>query len=170
MNKNDEPTKLDGFFNALEKLAKLAESLEEAKELSQEGEISLGKNAKASYAFRVRTLADIRRERTQSDFKPFRKEANPSKAQATTATPKILEPETDVFIEGDEIIVYAQLAGVAESDIELEVHSDILELRAKGKGAFYRKEILLPAPAAPESLAKSCKNGILEARLKIQKT
>lgn len=166
--KNSESAGLGGAFSALEKLVKLAESLAEAKDLHREGELDLGKNAKASYAFRVRTLADAKRESARSDFKPFRKEAAPAPSDAPFAAPQIIAPETDVFIEGDAVVVYAQLPAVAERDIELELHSDLLELRAKGDRIFYQKEILLPAPVKPESLARSYKNGILEIRLSIE--
>lgn len=171
--KDDSTAGLGGVLSAIEKLAKLADDLQQAQgELNREGEVVLGKNAKASYHFRVRTLGDLKRDSSKSDFKPFEKAASPKspKSKPTdfqTDTP--IEPETDVFIEGDFVVIYAQLPGVSESDISIDAHTDRLTLRAKSASAFYQKSLQLPELIRPESLVKSYKNGILELRLITQK-
>ncbi len=173
-NKEDSNTGLSGVLGALEKLAKLAEDLQNAQgELNREGEVDFGKNAKASYHFRVRTLGDLKRESPKSDFKPFEKSASPKKKsshETSTNAPRltIAEPETDVFIEGDTVVIYAQLSGVSESDITLNAHPDRIEIRAKNASVLYEKIVPLPATVQPESLVKSYKHGILEVRLTIQ--
>ncbi len=160
---------LGGVLSAIEKLAKLADDLQQAQgELNREGEVDLGKNAKASYRFRVRTLGDLKRDLSKSDFKPFEKPASPKPTREATRV-AVVEPETDVFIEGDAVVVYAQLSGVAESDIVIDAYAERLELRAKSASFFYQKTLSLPAVVLPESLAKSYNNGILEVRLAIRK-
>ncbi|MGQ9806692.1 MAG: Hsp20/alpha crystallin family protein [Chlorobiales bacterium] len=171
-SKDDSTTGLGGVWGAIEKLAKLAEDLQNAKgELNREGEVDLGKNAKASYRFRVRTLGDVKRESSKSDFKPFEKSAPPKATKSASVNlPKrtLAEPETDVFIEGDVVVIYVQLSGVSESDISINAYPDRLVLRAENASFLYQKDLPLPARIQPESLFKSYKNGILEVRLTIQ--
>ena len=172
MNKphqDDSDTRLSGVLGMIEKLVKLADDLQNAQgELNREGEIDLGKNSKAAYHFRVRTLGDLKRESSKPDFKPFEKSASPKKK--STDAPRITsaEPETDVFIEGNTVVIYAQLSGVSESDIMLDAHIDRIEIHAKSASMRYEKNISLPAPVQPETLVTSYKNGILEIRLTIQ--
>ena len=74
------------------------------------------------------------------------------------------EPLIDVFDEGDEIIVVAELPGVEQDDIRLEVKDDVLSLSTVGDGRF-AKEILLPSAVAPGTMETTHKNGVLEIRL-----
>ncbi len=179
MNKqptDDSTTGLSGVLGAIEKLVKLADDLQNAQgELNREGEIDLGKNAKASYHFRVRTLGDLKRDNqrkpSNSDFKPFEKSATSKSAKVTPSyVPKrtAIEPETDVFIERNAVVIYAQLPGVSEPDISIDAHADRLMLRAESASFLYQKNLPLPARVQPESLVKSYHNGILEVRLTIQ--
>lgn len=174
--KDDSITGLGGVLSAIEKLAKLADELQNAQgALNREGEVDLGKHAKASYHLRVRTLGDmkreIRRESSKSDFKPFEKSA-PLRATQTTSThlPKrtVVEPETDLFVENDAVVIYAQLSGVCESDIFIDANVDRLMLRAESSSFLYQKDLTLPVRIQPQSLVKSYKNGILEVRLLTQ--
>ncbi len=168
-HKDDPDTGLSGVLSALEKLAKLADDLQNAQgEISREGELNFGKQSKAAYHFRVRTLGDLKRDSSKSDFKPFEKSASPKKQSADAPQPLTAEPETDVFIEGNAVVIYAQLSGVSESDITLDAHADHLTLRANSASMRYEKNVSLPATVQPESLVKSYKNGILEVRLTIQ--
>ena len=74
------------------------------------------------------------------------------------------EPLVDVFDEGDEILVVAELPGVEQDDIRLEVSDDVLSLSTVGDGRF-AKEILLPSAVEPGTMKTTCKNGVLEIRL-----
>jgi HSP20 family protein len=171
--KDDSTAGMGGILGAIEKLAKLADDLQQAQgELNREGEVDLGKNAKVSYRFRVRTLGDLKGDSSKSDFKPFAKSASPKSPkskQTDFSTSKPVEPETDVFIEGDIVVIYAQLSGVSESDISVDANADRLILRAQNASFFYQKDFLLPATVRPETLSKSYKNGILELHFSIEK-
>jgi len=86
----------------------------------------------------------------------------------TEAGPEVAEsrePIVDVFEEDDTILVIAELPGVEESDIQLDVRGDILELFAEAGDRRYRKEMLLPASVDAGSMASSYRNGVLEVRL-----
>jgi HSP20 family protein len=78
---------------------------------------------------------------------------------------EIREPLVDVFDEGPEILVVAELPGVGEEEIHVDVRDDILALETTGDRR-YAKEILLSQVVDPASLQKTYKNGILELRLK----
>lgn len=77
----------------------------------------------------------------------------------------VREPLIDVFDEDTEIVVVAELPGVKEEAIDLEVRGDVLALSSSGERR-YAKEVLLPSPVDPASLRRSFKNGLLELRLK----
>jgi len=76
------------------------------------------------------------------------------------------EPIVDVFEEENEIQILAEMPGVEEQDVELEIKGDILILSAMGSDRKYYKELLLPSQVEPEALSRSHKNGIFEARFK----
>ncbi len=78
---------------------------------------------------------------------------------------EVREPLVDVFDEGDHVLVVAELPGVAEGGIRVEVKDDILALSAEGRDRKYAKELLLPATVDPASLRQSFQNGVLEVRL-----
>ena len=78
---------------------------------------------------------------------------------------EVREPIVDVFDEKGHILVIAELPGVAEDKIKIEVAGDILTLTASDADKKYAKEILLPCKVKPASLKTTCKNGILEIKL-----
>lgn len=75
------------------------------------------------------------------------------------------EPLVDIFDEGREIVMVAELPGVAEDEIHVEIKEDIVFLKTNGQRK-YEKEILLPRAVDGKAKAKTFKNGILELRLK----
>ena len=88
--------------------------------------------------------------------------------RSTAQGPEVVdvrEPLIDVFDEGDQIVVAAELPGAGNDAIEIEVRGDILAITASGPRR-YAKEVLLPSPVDPTSLERSFKNGLLELRLK----
>ncbi len=76
------------------------------------------------------------------------------------------EPITDVFDEKEEIRVYAEMPGVNQEDIKLDLKGDILDIFVQSGDRKYHKEVLLPAKVKPETLESSYKNGILEIKIK----
>jgi len=78
---------------------------------------------------------------------------------------EVREPLVDVFDEGQEIVVVAELPGVTEDEIHVEVRDDILSLETNGERK-YAKEVLLPQAVQAGTLQRTYKNGIVELRLK----
>ena len=77
----------------------------------------------------------------------------------------VREPLIDVFDEDNEIVVAAELPGVKEDAIEVDVRGDVLALSSSGERR-YAKEVLLPSAVDAASMKRSFKNGLLELRLK----
>jgi HSP20 family protein len=71
----------------------------------------------------------------------------------------------DVFDEGTQIRLIAELPGVAEEKIEVEANGDIVNLSASNGERKYAREVLLPARVKAEPVKSTYKNGILEITL-----
>jgi HSP20 family protein len=146
-----------GIGNLFDLVSKMAEEGKE--EYTRSGEIKgLGDKARGVYGFSVKMGLG---------GKPVVEQFGNIKATEKGATvAEVREPIVDVFDEGECLVVIAELPGVAEDDIHLEVKDDILDLSAEGKKAKYSKEILLPSSVDAESMESSYKNGILEIELR----
>ena len=117
----------------------------------------LGDKARGVYGFTVRTgIGGIPRVERFGNIRPT--EEGPEVAD-------VREPLVDIFDEGQEVVLVAEMPGVSEGEICVEVRDDILSLQTTGQRK-YEKEILLPSAVDVKSLAKTFKNGILELRLK----
>jgi HSP20 family protein len=76
------------------------------------------------------------------------------------------EPITDVFDEKNEIVIIAEMPGIEEADLKIDLKGDILEISAAGKTRTYRKELLLSIKASRQNLRHKFTNGIVEIRIK----
>ena len=74
------------------------------------------------------------------------------------------EPLVDVFDEGDEIVIAAEVPGASDDDVAVRIDGDVLSINTRGALGF-AKEIPLPHPVDPDGVRKTCKNGVLEVRL-----
>lgn len=153
---------LGGLFKGVEKLLDLAAELKEAGgEIRQEGKIDLGhlkEGMKGVYGFSIKTAVG---------GKPIVETfGNIKKTPKGPVVDEEREPLTDVFDERDEVVVIAEMPGVSEEGISVDLRGDILEISAAGKNRKYRKEVLLPAQFQKEAMSYTYKNGILEVRIK----
>jgi HSP20 family protein len=153
---------LGGLFKGVEKLIDLAAELKEAGgEIKKEGEIDLShlkKGMKGVFGFSVRTM-----EGGATRVEPF------GNIKKTPKGPKVeeeREPMTDVFDEKDEVRICAEMPGLNEGDIKLDLKDDILEITAQTGDRKYRKEVLLPVKAKAENMTSAYRNGILEVKIK----
>ena len=156
-----------GLFKGLGDFIDLLSETVEASEASESGEAEV----KRSGEFRVKGLGDKGRGvygfsvRTGVGGAPrVERFGNIRASDAGPVVADVREPLVDVFDEGDEIVVAAELPGVADDEIQVQVREDILALETQGERK-YAKEILLSAAAEAASLRRSYKNGILEVRL-----
>ena len=146
-----------GIGNLFDLVSKMTEEGKE--EYTRTGEIKgLGDKVKGVYGFSVKMGLG---------GKPIIEQFGNIKATERGAVvAEVREPIVDVFDEGERLVVIAELPGVEESDIHLEVKDDILDLSAEAKDRKYSKEVLLPSSVDAKSLETSYKNGILEIRLR----
>ena len=171
MTKKEENDKVDidfgvgkisfgGLFKGLGNLIDLASKASE-EGIERSGEIGgLPNRAKGVYGFSVRTLAG---KPVIESFGNIRETAKGPIVE------EVREPMIDVFDEEDHILVIAELPGVSENEIKIEVTGDILNLTASDKDRKYAKEILLPGKVNPDSVKTSYNNGILEITLQKEK-
>jgi HSP20 family protein len=154
---------LGGFFgglgNLIEKLGELAET---GKELSQTGELRGPEGKRRGiYGFNIKVGIGGDELRVEP-FGNVRCDEQTGRA----VVHEIREPLVDLFEEGDEVLVVAEMPGVGEEDVRLELKEDILTLAAERGEKKYRKEVLLPATFAAEKMSHACRNGVLEIRLR----
>ena len=151
---------LGGLFKGIEKLVDLAGKLEEKGGMSKEGEINLDhlrKGMKGVYGFTINTAGGGSPK--VETFGNIRK---------TPEGPKVdeeREPITDIFDEEKEIMIIAEMPGIEENDLKIDLKEDILEISAVSKSRSYRKELLLPVKAVMADLSHKFTNGILEIRI-----
>jgi HSP20 family protein len=152
---------LGGLFKGIEKLVDLAGKLDEKGAMSKEGEINLEhikKGMKGVYGFTINTAGGgAPKVETFGNIK------------RTPEGPKVneeREPMTDVFDEKSEIVVIAEMPGIDENEIVIDLKEDILEISAVSKNRNYRKELLLPVKSVKQNLRHKFTNGILEIRIK----
>ncbi|MBI5481146.1 MAG: Hsp20/alpha crystallin family protein [Deltaproteobacteria bacterium] len=85
--------------------------------------------------------------------------------QGALAVDQLVEPDVEIFEEGRDVVVLAELPGVAKEEIEVQVNGDVLTLATKpthpGRRRYYR-ELVLPFPASAAGLSWGFRNGVLE--------
>lgn len=90
-------------------------------------------------------------------------------------------PPMDMFETAEEIVILAEIGGVAKEDLEVEISSKAVRIQgsrpspACGQECTYRlaeiqygrfeRILFLPSPIDPEKVTASSKNGFLEIRL-----
>jgi HSP20 family protein len=172
--KNDEKDEgisfdfgLGGLFKGLGNFIDTANKLaEKGEELSRTGEIKFSglekikglKDLKGVYGINIRTLADGR-----PSVQPF---GNIRKTPKGPVVEEVREPIVDVFDEAEEIHIVAEMPGIEEKDINLDINGDILNISSEGEKRKYQKEILLSRPAKKDDMTWTYKNGILEIKMK----
>lgn len=147
---------LKGVGSLLDLVSKMAEEGKE--ETTRTGEIeALGGKLKGVYGFSIRTGLG---------GKPIIEQfGNIRDTEVGAVVTETREPLVDLMDEGDRLSVIAELPGVDQPDIHIDVKGDILEITAEARDRKYRKEVLLPSSVDPGSLESSYRNGVLEIRL-----
>jgi HSP20 family protein len=149
---------LDGIGNLVDLAAKLQEA---GGEINKEGEIDLSnlkKGMKGVFGFSVKTA--VGGKPVVESFGNVRKTPEGPKVEEER------EPLTDVFDEDQEIRIYAEMPGVNEADIKLDLKEDILDISAQTGDRKYHKEVLLPSKVQADTMTSSYNNGILEIKVK----
>lgn len=170
--KEDEGVNFDlgfgGLFKGLSNLIEAANRLsEKGEEFKKTGEIDLGelgkikglKDLKGVYGINVRTMSDGRPSVSQF--------GNIKKTPKGPVVEQVREPMVDVFDASNEIQVIAEMPGVEQGDIRLDIQGDILTVHAEAGQRKYHKEVLLPRAGTSEKMVWTFKNGVLEIRIQV---
>ena len=148
-----------GLGNLVDMLSDMAETAGEA-ETTRTGEFrvkGLGEKGRGVYGVSIRT--GIGGSPKVEHF------GNIRQTDEGPVVAEVREPLVDVFDEAEEIVIVAELAGVGEGEIDIDIKEDILRLETTGERR-YAKEILLEHAVDPDTLNRSYKNGILELRVR----
>lgn len=159
---------LGSLFAGIENLVSLAQKLSEGSfgkeaggEIKKEGEIDLShikEGMSGIFGVSIRTV---------TGGKPVVEQfGNIKKTPKGPVVEEEREPITDVFNEKTEIRIYAEMPGVNEEDIKIELKGDVLNIYAQNKNRKYRKEILLPEKVKTETFTSNYKNGVLSINIK----
>ena len=164
-NKNAEEglMGLGGFLGGLGTLIeKLGEMAEHGDELHKTGEIRSSDpdgKVRGVYGFSVKVgLGD-----QETKIEPFGN-IHKDKQTGKTVVDEIREPLVDVFEEQDHVLVVAELPGIGEEDVHVELEDDIVTLFAEHGDKKYRKEVLLPQAFSADKMSRSCRNGVVEIK------
>ena len=154
-----------GLGDFMDVLSDLVEKTEETATRTEEGTTrtgefhvkGMGEKAKGVYGFSIRTAA--------GGLPSVERFGNIRTTEQGPVVAEVREPLVDHFDEGEEFVVVAEMPGVSEEDIRVEIKDDILSLETTGERK-YAKEIQLSESVDATTLKKTYKNGILELRLK----
>lgn len=152
-----------GFFSGLGSAIELLGKL--AKQAEQQGGTLGGSQSKSGseqrvhgvYGFSVKS-AGGEKAVTVEPFGNIRRDDEGKLVEVH----EIREPLVDLFDEPGRLLVVAEVPGIEESDVRLELHDDILIISTEKGDPKYRKEVLLPASFSSDKLAFHCRNGVLE--------
>jgi HSP20 family protein len=166
--KIDLGTLLSSPEKVKDRLEQLREKLKQAggKEVLSDEEWRRG-GVSISGSVRTRGILGEREYHMGTGMQPGR-QPRPPKAPEPPEPPEMVEPAVDVFTEPQEIIVVAEVPGIGLSDLELKIHNDkVLSLSTHpGARRRYRKDVGLSAKVDASTLRATCRNGILEVRLR----
>ena len=141
---------LPGMGKLVKKLKKTSPELERKieetdKEIKDRLEKGYSPKPKIKYGYSMKTLVGEEKVELEEKVKP---------------KIEIVEPIVDIFDEKDRIKVIAELPGVSENDIMVNLSGRGLVIDASNKERRYHKAIELPCDV--KDMKKRYKNGILE--------
>ena len=153
---------LGGIFRGLgDFVDNLSDLAEKGKEIQKTGEIkSLNKMISGVYGFSVK-IGGLGGDKVKVE--PFGNIHKDKKGKAVVD--ELREPIVDIFEESDHTLIVAEMPGVDEKDISIDLKDDILQISAETRGKKYRKEILLKESFAKDRMVHAYKNGVLEIKL-----
>jgi len=162
-------TELGDMFKGLGDLIKLATDLADKVDLSELDEEKIAELRRASQT-RVggmpRGVYGVSVRRGVGGIPRVQPFGNIRRTERGPIVDEVREPLADVFDEDDVLLVIAELPGVEEKDVQLDVHDDLLKLSTTTKGRKYAKELQLPCPVEESTTESAYKNGVLKIRLR----
>ena len=156
--------KSEGLVGLINDLAKLTE-----KSQSYQKRINVGKGGVIDVHVSSRPIMGSHAAAPVSALHITRPNKEAPKTSApkpsTVGLIKEREPIVDVFEEEDYLRVMAELPGVEENEISLNVEDNTLTISTDTSAQTYFKEVKLPTPVKKKAIEYSYRNGILEVKL-----
>jgi len=149
---------LIGLIDDLAKLAEKSQTYQKRVELGKTGEVNFRVTSRPIRGSATDMPDRIKISRPQHKF-------SPAPTKIPPASIKEREPLVDVFEDGDFVNVTAELPGVEESKVKLEVENDVLTIRSDTSARKYYKEVKLPTSVKKDPAESRFRNGILEIKL-----
>lgn len=147
-----------GFGDIVEKLSDLAEK---GKEFKKTGEIKgLDKNVSGLFGISIK-VGGLGLDKVKVE--PFGNIRKDEEGEVTVD--EVREPIVDTFEEKDYTLIVAEMPGVDEKDIHIDLRDDILQISSETSQKKYQKEILLKECFPKDKIIHSYKNGVLEIKL-----
>ncbi len=154
---------LGSLGELMDQLGKLASDAHDAGgAVTRRGEFTSGpdKQVRGVYGFSVKVgLGE--QGGTVEPFGNIRKDARSGHVEVQ----EIREPMTDLFDEPTHVLIVAEVPGVTQEDVRVELHDDILTLVAERGEKKYRKEMLLPTSFSSDKMSYLCRSGIVEIHI-----
>ncbi len=113
-------------------------------------------------------------------FQPFSL-LEEAEAMARSAFGNGMSPSMDMYEEGNDLVVKAELPGIARKDLDISIEDDVLTIKAEKKAETERKEgeyyfqereyghfergMTLPHRVDAEKITARLKNGVLVVRM-----
>lgn len=145
---------LGNVIDLLSDLAEKGETLRQTHEASGSGAL---KDLKGVYGFSVKV--GLGGEPTVQSF------GNIKETDRGPVVEEVREPLVDVFDEPGVVQVVAEMPGVDEKDIVIDIKDDILTIAAETGKKKYSTEVVIPGKVDMATLSRSYRNGILEINL-----
>jgi len=157
---------LGGLFGGLGELVdKLSELAEKGEELSKTGEfegLDLKKGLKGVYGFSVK-VGPGKEGQDEVKVEPF---GNIRKDESTgeSIVAEVREPMIDIFEENDHVLVVAEMPGIGEGDVTLDLKEDVLTIKAEKNSKKFFKEVLLSESFDEKKMTSTYNNGVMEIK------
>lgn len=154
------------LLDTLNGLLDLANSLSERGEegINRTGEFKTDSGVAARYGVHLRTGIPA-----NSSIPKRRADGGAgSQPPAQAARPEAVQerPPVDVISNGEQVTVIAEIPGVSEQSIDIEVQGENLVLAASKKGSRLEQTVKLPFEVSPEPVSRSYNNGIFSLVLR----
>jgi len=156
---------LIGLINDLAKLAEKSETYQKRINLGKGGVIDFrvsSRPIRGSYA--TKPTGSLKISKPKKEISPIHTSMPP-----TTSSIKEREPIVDIFEERDHIKVMAELTGIEENEIKLDIENDTLTINIDTPTRKYYKKVELPNPVKKDDVESIYRNGILEVTLRKMK-
>lgn len=154
-----------GLFGLINDLAKLAE-----KSQTYQKRINIGKRGVVDFRVSSRPIKGSYTAKQPSRLKISKPKSKvpPTRTPMPPPTAPIeeKEPIVDVFEEEDHIRVMAELPGVKENEINLDIKDNTLTISIDTPERKYYKEVKLPTSVEKDSVESKYRNGVLEIKLR----